>query len=217
MKTIVKLSLVAAAVMMLFACEETTVKVDDQGLTRDIRDLIPSDILDAVEALGMPINGGNKPPTVDNTYLIAPMALKATNISNDFAIGYIFSDLTFKLYDQKNSDLTIMMDYNSANIYSNNMQSYIVGRNNLFTVFVDNQTTRGDEVTDMVMIISGKLVSNGLEDLHLAYVMVDNKGYSGYINNGECRIFIDQDGLAEIVASTKVSSNHTLFPGVSPR
>ena len=217
MKAIVKFSLVAAAAMMLFACEESTINVDDQGLTRDIRDLIPADILDEVEALGMPINGGAKPPNVENTYLITPLALKATNIAGDYAIGYIFADLTFKLYDQKNSDLTITMDYNSANSYSNNMQSYIVGSNNLFTVFVDNQTTRGDEVTDMVMIISGKLASNGIEELHLAYVMVDNKGYEGYINNGECRIFIDQDGLTEIVPSTRMVSTSPMFPGISPK
>ncbi len=207
----------AVAVVMLIACDDEGVKVDDQGLTRDIRDLIPSDILDAVEALGMPINGGASPPSVENTYMISPMALKATNIENDFAIGHVFADLTFKLYNQKNNELTITMDYESGGGYSNNMTSYIVGRNNLFTVFVDNQTTQGEEVTDMVMIISGKLVSSGIEELHLAYVMVDNKGYSGYINNGECRIFIDQDGLSEIVPSKKVGLTSNLFPGASPK
>jgi len=48
---------------VLAGCEKNDdngkVKVDAQGLTQNIRDLIPNDILQGIEDLGMPIYGGD--------------------------------------------------------------------------------------------------------------------------------------------------------------
>lgn len=45
--------------------EDTRPDVDAEGLTQEIRNIVPDSILNVVKSMGMPIFGGNTPPTVN--------------------------------------------------------------------------------------------------------------------------------------------------------
>lgn len=179
------------------------------GLTEDINNLVPEYIVDELKRLGMPVNTGFTPPTVNGIYNITQFILKNSNITNDWANGTRFNDVRVRLYDQNNSNLTIK--YEDANINyttgvvtstSTGTSAYIVGNGNLFTVFVRVISTRSTgETAELVFIISGTMSGLNVNNMHWANFMLNNNGHSVYMSNGSGRVFYDLDGVSEKVGS----------------
>ena len=179
------------------------------GLTEDINNLVPEYIVDELKRLGMPVNTGFTPPTVNGIYNITQFVLKNSNITNDWANGTRFNDVRVRLYDQNNSNLTIR--YEDANINyttgavtstSAGTSAYIVGNGNLFTVFVRVISTRSTgETAELVFIISGTMSGVNVNSMHWANFMLNNNGHAVYMSNGSGRVFYDLDGVSEKVLS----------------
>lgn len=184
--------------------DKTDSKVEDNGLTKEINDFIPENILNEMKKLGMPINTGGAPPGIENIYLASPFVLKASNRPSD-VVGMSFLDYKVKFYNQNNDNLTIKVDYKNGPETGNGLGGFIVGNDNKFTIFVEVTSTIGDEEATMTHVISGKLVSGGIENLYFANFMLDNNGNpSGtWIEEGEGRVIYDEDGMSEIQDSFK--------------
>lgn len=179
--------------------EKVTPKVDENGLTKEITDLVPQEILDEMEELGMPIHGGAAPPLIEETFLGTPFILLSSNRPGDVP-GQEFADYQVTFYGQDNDDLSIMVNYKSGPENGTGLGSFIVGENGYFSVFVELNTTHTNGSTaQQVSVISGKLVSNGIEDMHLAAFMIDDNGdpEDVWIENGEGRVIHDEDGFSE--------------------
>lgn len=84
-------------------------KVEDNGLTQQINQLIPDSILTKMVTLGMVINRGETPPSLTGSFFATPFILKASNVPNDFGIGYAFADYNVLFYEQNNDNLTIRL------------------------------------------------------------------------------------------------------------
>jgi hypothetical protein len=202
MKNATTYYLLAFFVFLLMTCEkeDASPQVDENGLTREITDLVPAEILEEMIALGMPINGGINPPVLNATYLGSPFILISSNRPGDYA-GQLFSDYQVTFSGQKNNDLTIMVDYLSGPESGTGIGSFIVGEGCKFSVFVEiNSFHTGGTTAKFVHVISGSLVNNGIEDMYFANFMIDNNGNSQgiWIENGEGRIIHDQDGFSPI-------------------
>ncbi|MBV6440690.1 MAG: hypothetical protein DYG98_12510 [Haliscomenobacteraceae bacterium CHB4] len=192
--------------VMLVGCEkkQPESKVQENGLTKDINDLVPQSIIDQMQSLGMPIHGGDNPPSIENTYLAAPFILLSSNVPGDFP-GKSFADYEVTFYDQNNDDLTIKVDYLNGPESGTGLGCYIVGDKCKFSVFVEiNSMNTNGTKAKMIHVISGTFIEKGIEDLHLANFMLDDYGDpSGiWIGVGEGRVAYDQDGFSEIVGST---------------
>jgi hypothetical protein len=193
-------------VLFLSGCEkeESKGKLDDNGLTPDINQLVPEAILDEMKDLGMPINTGDSPPSIENIYHVAPFILKSSNRESD-SPGYQFADLRVQYSEQNNDNLTVTVDYVNGPEEGNGLGGFIVGDNNQFTVFAEINATSYGETAMMVFVMSATLGEDGLDDFYFANFMVDNNGNpSGYwIEEGEGRVIYDSDGFSEIVSSLK--------------
>ena len=201
MNNILKQILIGLTVLALTACGSSgsKKKVQDNGLTKEINDLVPEDILEEMISLGMPIHRGGKPPKMEGIYYMAPVILLASNIPSD-PIGNRFDDYLIKFYGQDNQKLTIQTKYKSvsASNTGHGGGSFIVGTDNKFTIFskVDD-ITRGHQSV-VVDVWSGTITNNGIEDLYLAVFVIDNKGGGGVvIGNGQGRVVYDSDGVSE--------------------
>jgi len=211
MKSILRQILVGLTVIALTACGSSGgngTKVEENGLTKDINNLVPEDTLEKIIGLGMPIHRGDNPPKIEGIYNVSPLILTASNIPSD-PIGNRFKDLHINFYEQNNENLTIKINYQTnGNSSGNGIGSFIVGTGNQFTIFSEiDDVTNGQENVS-VQIYSGTITEQGIEDYYEAIFMVDDKGDKNnvIISNGQGRVAYDSDGISEPVHSISFRS-----------
>ncbi len=202
MKKITAFILTSLLFIFISSCKKSKIVTED-GLTQDIVNLVPGSILKEIKSLGMPINGGDNPPNIENSYIGSPFVLKASNISYDTP-GYTYSDYYVKFYNQDNKKLTVSMDYKNGPEEGTGYGSYIVGDENSFSVFVGVKATEdGGSEAKLVHIISGNITSEGISNLYFANFMIDNyENPNGYwIEDGQGRVIYDSDGISPVITS----------------
>lgn len=201
MKTIVPSLCIILLLTLLSACEKQDIedkKVEENGLSEDINDFIPEEILDEMIAQGMPINRGGNPPNIENTYLATPFILLSSNRPSD-SPGSEFYDLLLRFYQQDNNQLTVKLDYSSGIEAGEGVGSFIVGEENKFTVVTDLRVTAYNDTADAAFVFSGTIAEGYIHDLYVANFMINNYGNSSgyFIEEGEGRVFYDEDGMSE--------------------
>jgi hypothetical protein len=174
-------------------------QVDENGLTEEITNLVPEYILETMDSLGMSINGGANPPSLEGTFLGDPLVLLSSNRPDDYP-GALFAPVYLTFSEQNNSEMTVKVDYQNGPSIGEGAGAYIVGDACGFSVFVeiDVTHTNGLEATH-IQVMSGCLEEDGIHDFYTAIFMIDNNGNpSGtWIENGEGRVIYDEDGLSE--------------------
>lgn len=177
-------------------------KVEANGLTRDINDLIPANVLTSIKNIGMTIYTGETPPTLNKIYSATPFLLQNTSVPNDFDIGHAFAEYRFQFQNQNNTNLTVTFSYKAGTETGTGIGAWIVGTGNNFTVFAEIESQISGSTAQTVTIISGTLTDTGVTNLKMAYWMLDNNGdTSTWIGNNTGRVFHDSDGSSPIVTS----------------
>ena len=191
-------------------CQQCCACFDEEGLTHDIRDFIPDNILQEIKDLGMPIYGGNTPPDIRSTFLASPFILVASNFDDAFSPGDKFSDIKFTFSEQNNEKFTIKVkEVNNNNTDTGvSYVGFIVGAAKKFTVFagLDYVTSKGDKCK-VAQIYSGTISDEGVIDLYYVILMLDrgNNASANFLRNGQIRLFYDSDGLSERISDAKAS------------
>ncbi len=201
MKTLLRLLSICLVVFLLVSCEDDdpSPQVDENGLTKEITDLVPQEIIDEMERLGMPINGGGNPPVIEGSYLASPFILVSSNRTGDTP-GHKFANYEVTFSRQNNDELTVEVDYENSVESGSGLGSFIVGDENEFSVFVEvNSLFNGASPAKFTHVLSGTLAENGIEDFYFANFMIDDMGdpQEVWIENGEGRVIYDQDGFSE--------------------
>jgi hypothetical protein len=178
-------------------------EIQANGLSRAINNLVPEAVLTQIIDLGMPINTGGAPPKIEgSTYKAAPMILKASNIVGE-PLGTQVNDFFVTFSQQDNVNLTIKLDFKSGSESGTGIGSYMAGSGNNFTIFSQVDVEDVKQVKGIksktVFVISGTWTPTGIEDLHNAVFMLDDKGDPNgiWIEVGQGRIFYDSDGFSE--------------------
>lgn|SRR5690625_2072864 len=184
---------------------------DFDGTIETIRDFVGSDLLDTIVDMGMVINPGTNPPDVKGTYLASPLILIATNVPDDYELGFRFPDSHIEIRNQRKFEVDFYEDH--ANTTGLGEGSFVSGDGDKFSLFVQVETTlETGEVADLIYIISGRISPEGIHDYKNALFMVDDRGNAPpFLKTGEGRVVEDGDGLAERQTSglkkTPVSGN----------
>lgn len=170
------------------------------GLTDEIRELIPESIMVAIKDMGLSINVGENPPSIENSFKCSPLILMNSNFSDSYEIGFRFADLYFKFSNQDNENLEIDIDTKAGSSVSTGRGGFIVGEESRFTVFATTNLTDTDSGHTYITlnVFSGKMTPTGIEGFEYAVVMLDDKGDpdDDMISNGQGRIFRDGDGFS---------------------
>ncbi|MDR2231604.1 MAG: hypothetical protein LBE56_00610 [Tannerella sp.] len=171
----------------------------DDGLTDEIHNIIPDEILEKFKGLDIVINGGNNPPNITGSYFISPLIITKTNFNGSTSLGRMNMDLTFS--EQNNTNLTVKVDYTKRYLDSgtflggDGLGAFITGEGNKFSVFFEaNGTSRGGPYKS-VEIMSGEITSEGIKNWQRAYIMTQES--SATIKVGQGRLNIDSDGFSE--------------------
>jgi hypothetical protein len=166
-----------------------------EGLSEDIQNIIPDDLIKTVKDLGMKIYEGNTPPSVNGTFLATPLVLKKSNIADD-EIGEEYDDLIFTLKNYNSEAKTISLEADWGGEISNSVRSFISGTGNNFSVFVEVTVTDGSAACKSVDIYSGTLTSTGIKNFYYSFIITEDYGdpYDEWAEIGEARVFYDKDG-----------------------
>ncbi len=207
--------LIAVTLFIGFGCsKDSTSKVNSDGLTKDITDLVPDSMLTTMKSLGFPIFGGENPPDIQNTFFVTKFILKSSNRPGDIP-GYKFSDMSISFSEQDNEALTIKVDYVNGPESGHGLGSFIVGEGNKFTVFTRIDAITNGHQAKVIYVYSGELDDCGIQNFYASNFMVDDFGDPGniYIENGQGRVIYDEDGFSEII-STVPKINYQVPNGV---
>ncbi len=197
--------------LILFSCstDDDTLILERQGTIESVKGWANSEIIDALENLGLTIYEGDTPPNIEGDYQMSERVLEATNVPNDNPIGFRVAILNMSFSNQNNSTFTT--NFNGTNISNDDNSiistltldnylenSFITGSGNFFTAFFKVVSTResGTEALQ-IYVISGELTEDGISGIRNGIFMLDNYGQSGYIENNTGRIFKDNDGMAD--------------------
>jgi hypothetical protein len=170
-------------------------------LTPDINRFVTDSLIKVLTAMGMTINRGATPPSLAGTYRLAPALLVGTTVPGE-SPGAIMSAIFERFRAQDNDHLTIVSDYRTGVEAGAGIASFIVGSDSAFTVFGQFKTVAFGDTADNVEVITGKMSSGGMADMHWAGLVLDNRGnpHGYYIPNNAGRVFRDQDGFSERTA-----------------
>ncbi len=177
-------------------------QVESNGLTKDINELMPPNILEEMENLGMPINRGGNPPLVSGAFLASKFVLMNSNRQGDF-IGFKYPDYKVEFSEFSSLNLSIKMNYINGFERGKEMGAFIVGEGNRFSVFAETQTEKESEIAHFAYVISGRIIQDTIIDMHVANFMLDNNDNPNeiWIEVGEGRVLMDFDGVSEPIPS----------------
>jgi hypothetical protein len=201
MKAIKLLSFFVLVSIILIECK----KENKDNLSEQIHNIVPDSILNKMKTLGMPINGGTKPPDLQKTYLASPFILKSSNIEGDYE-GATFSDFYFKFSEQNNQNLSIKLDYFNDPETGTGLGGFIAGADNKFSAFFKVNSTANGDPADLIMVLSGTVVEGAINNLHYSNFMLNNYGnpHGYWIDAGEGRVIYDSDGNSPEVSGFPV-------------
>lgn len=195
-----KIKFIIPALITLLLCN---CKSDDDGMggfdgsLRSIENFYSPEVLDALLELGFIINPGNTPPDLEGAFLFSPLRLESSTVPTD-SPNDLFRDYLALFKNQNNTNLTI--DYQGNHIGFSQQDegdgAFISGENNTFSMFLKTTSQINNSVlTETTIAISGTVVENGLENVQMALMMLDNKGNPDnvYIPNNTGRLLYDTD------------------------
>jgi hypothetical protein len=195
-----KLFALLALSLLLFSCEEEeTVSVND--IPEDIQRIIPDDVMEDLEDLGMDLNKGMTPPNVEGKYVVnksllfsstvpcdpgveCPEEKKARGWEKDSIKPVYFSATYMEMFNQDNENNTIEMKISGWSGSAEGSGTYIMGSGDKFSVIFDMQDIEykrnlmGEVDTSVVwgranylLAFSGRKTEEGFVDFDMGIYM----------------------------------------------
>lgn len=203
-------------ILLLVACSSN----DDSdeifsGTENDLVEFFSEEVVAALVEFDFTVNEGGNPPDLQGTFYASPMILTNTNVPTDI-IGSQFVDLQFTFFGQDINANSI--DFEGETLLGKTIierlsgidSSFISGEGNNFSVFsvITGEIINTGAIADVAYAISGTIAENGILDFEIAILILDDRGdptNSIFLENGQGRKFVDQDGLSELNTSINTS------------
>ena len=174
-----------------------------QNLPKEVRSIVPDNILRKLEANGMVIHAGTTPPNIEGTFNITPFELAFTDVEDyQYVVGYQITGYTYHFYDQQG--VKIKTDYENLNLLSNDKAigrgTIISGSENKFTAYMSfegEDKSIGASYKE-VAIISGEITAQGIKNFRYAFCLLEkNDPLNTLMPVGGTRIWFDSDNMSE--------------------
>tara|TARA_R110000868_G_scaffold189493_1_gene432484 strand:- start:458 stop:1129 length:672 start_codon:yes stop_codon:yes gene_type:complete len=210
MKNLKITSFYLCSLLVFSACKkdkETEEIAEFDGSIRAIEEFFSADLVQALEEFGFIINEGSSPPNIEGAYFLSPFEIAGSTVEGD-EIGDLFSDYTASIKNQDNENLTVDFSGDGGGQIDNGFGSFISGNGNNFNLFLKLTSKVGNYSADTAYAISGNITNEGIENVQVAILMLDDKGdiEGVYIENNTGRLFKDSDNFSERISTTSKNS-----------
>ena len=188
-----------------------------------INNVVPPEIQTKLDPY-IPIYRGVDPPNITGSYLVDPLTtVYCEDYPNGggFAPGKVVNSRVVRFTNQNTK--TNAIDYDSyvvnSTSYEEGKGAFISGSGNNFTAYFNTEGYTDGIYNKTALVISGTVTSNGIKNLHRAFIMLKKNDPKGELmDEGVYRVFKDGDGLSVLttwnrsnVPSTRSSSIETLW------
>lgn len=199
---------ISISAMLISSCtkndESTIVLLGEEQYIDEMLDVIPDSLIDAFLTT-CNIYKGYFPPNIQGEFLFSKKQRVLTSIDvAHWPLNVIEPDVCLKFSDQHNRVATFV---HREQVNTETDTVYVIGRESYFTVYYkeyivldyiqyDVKITRG-------IIYSGRLMEDGIRNLHYASIIMDVVDESNGHGNHETQpvgtffIYKDKDGLSE--------------------
>ena len=153
--------------------------------------------MEKVEAAGMTIYRGDKPPNIEGSYQFD--SLVVTYDSESRVVGREVSTDQYQYYGQRDGAVKIV--YNDEKIYDgiSGPKGYISGKDQCFTIFLQTKNEPKECETREIELTSACKVNNGLGQVKRAGILKEKGTACNLISVNSLRIVSETDGIAEQV------------------
>jgi len=198
---IITLIFLSVMIALVGCTDEPSIK-NIQSLPSSVKSIVSPERLKDLENLGITINRGTVPPNIEGSYHVSPFKKINTNFEDDYNEVL---DYTYTFSEQDNAAFTILVEElnNVTGTVGNGngevQGAAISGHGNFFSVFAKIHTDYPDGAkSDMISVISGELIENGIKNFQYALIMDDNYGNAKkyLMANGQGRLWAVEDGIA---------------------
>lgn len=160
----------------------------------------------AIESLGLIVNPGNTPPSIEGTFRFDPRMLQASsepgNVDN---VGNILGSQTLTFSNQNNTTLTLDLLVEEDGVAQERFGEIVFtgtsisGSGNAFTAAFVSQVTFAEQTFEVANIFSGIVTAAGIENILQVNFLLDDGGDPGDFLSptGTGDTYIDPDGFSE--------------------
>lgn len=207
-KLIIMISLLIS--VLFFQCK----KSDDDNIDPapvTIQDIIPQALIDSLRVKGLAINEGQTPPDIQGIFNQSPVVLTARANSSDYPIGKLFADYRFQFYEQNTNSNSIKINYKSLpnSDAARGQGAYVIGSEDLFTIFSENKGEDKGISYVSVTVISGEITVTGIRNMQLSFFIKSKGSDPGntLLQVGEARILTDGNRFSEKVSNYRMAGS----------
>lgn len=175
-------------------------KKDENNLVKKLpKYVMPDEIYNEVAKL-FPIHSGVTPPDMTGEYISSPHILiyesygknpDSVQVYSDKYVGFMYSNKQMNFYGKQYDNET------KKDIEEVQYGVKITGNNDKFTCYYIVEGYVQGYYAQQSFIFSGKKTDKGLEDFHVAVVLLENSGNPNMFAKNSYRVLKDKDGLAE--------------------
>lgn len=173
---------------------------DENNLVHKLPDyVLPEDIYDEITQY-IPIHSGVNPPDMKGEYISSPHVLIYESYSqnpdslqfySDRYMGFVYINKQMNFYGKQYDSL------NKKYIEEIQYGVKITGNDDYFTCYYVVDGYVQGYYSQQSFIFSGKKTASGLEDFHVAVILLENSGNPNMYAKNSYRVLKDLDGLAE--------------------
>lgn len=124
-----------------------------------------------------------------------PFILGKSNFDDGYPVETKFGDYLITCSEQSDAKQTLKLVFDSGADQGVSSETFITGSGNLFTIYSELNATISGNPYKAVNVFSGKMVSDGIEDLKLVYLITEPT--INTLKRGQGRLFKDGDSLSE--------------------
>lgn len=189
------------AICLLFVSIASCSKDDDSNdddIRQQVENFVTPDLIQSLEELGFNFNDGDDSPDISGDFLYSVITLKATNILNDSPIGTAFPNIEFQFSnlnpEQRQFSLVTIQD--SLDPTDEVTNTFYSGNGNSFSAYAKLNLPFSGSFVTVLYAFSGTITEAGITNAQEALLMLNSNNIEGVIENGQGRLFIDDDNTA---------------------
>ena len=166
-----------------------------QDFPNPVSSILDKADMEKVEAAGMTIYRGDKPPDIEGSYRFD--SLVVTYDSESQVVGREVTADQYQYYAQKDGSVKII--YNDEKIYDgiSGPKGYVSGKDQCFTIFLETKNEPEECGTREVELTSACKVDQGLGQVKRAGILKEKGTACDLIQVDSLRIVSETDGVAE--------------------
>ncbi len=199
MKTL-KLCIVCLLLISFYSCSKDDDSSNEkETIQQQVENFVTPDLIQTLEELGYNFNDGEDSPNIEGVFLYSTVVLEASNIPNDSPIGSSFFNLEvdFSELNPEQRQFTLRTTEGTSSQSEAVTNTFYSGNGNSFSAYAKLGITVEGGTATILYAFSGTITENGISNAQEALIMLDDNNVSGLIENGQGRLFRDEDGTAE--------------------